>query len=136
MDLRNYKNLNSVKELNKYLERYTITIEKKEWNEHRGTSENKMRVGFKLKELDLENVTGDILNILEEINLLKEEYITKDFIGTIEIDNDKSFWQGDYEGETWTLIHYRDENNQEFEERMEIIKRIKEEIELMTSPHA
>lgn len=130
INLDQYEDLKSVKNFKDYINKkqyYTIKEKNKIIYSDTGTTREKMIVQVKLCSLDLDNVTGDINYILNKLNELKKEYLNLCW-GDILIDNNKSFWQGDYEGEEWNLIHEYEELDKDFNKRMELLNDIEKEI--------
>ena len=131
IDLSKYKDFKSVLAFQEYMKRkkyFTINERNRKMYADTGTTKQKMNVSVKLYDLDIEDMTGDINDIIDRLNELKNEY--KDMCwGKISIDNDKDFWQGSYEGEYWTLIHEYEELESDYNERMILLDKIEKEIE-------
>lgn len=130
IDLSKYKDFKSVLAFQDYMncKRYFgISERNKKMYASTGTTRKKMNVSVKLCELYIEDMTGNINDIISKLNELKSEY--KDMCwGNISLDNDKDFWQGNYEGEYWTLIHEYEELDSDYQERMSLLDNIENEI--------
>lgn len=131
IDLRKYEDFKSVKEFNEYLEKknyYTICEYNRKMYASSGTTRGRMIIQMKLCDLDLDyDITGELDDIIEKLTELKKEYAYQCW-GKIILNNEKHFWQGDYESEDWTLLHEYKELDEDYEERMKYIDQIEKEI--------
>ena len=130
INLDKYLDLSSVKEFKEYLKNknyFSIRERNKKMYADNGTTKEPMTVQVKLKDLDIDDVTGYLSDIVELFNNLKKEYEEMCW-GKIIIDNDKDFWQGNYEGEDWTLLHEYEELEEDFNERQRLITKIEKQI--------
>lgn len=130
IDLSKFKDFKSVISFQEYMDRkkyFSISERNRKMYASTGTTREKMNVSVKLCELDIDDVTGNINDILYKLNELKDEYEDMCW-GRISIDNDKDFWQGDYEGENWTLIHEYEELDSDYIERMSLLDNIEKDI--------
>ena len=130
INLEKYQELKSVKALKEHLDSkgyYSIREYNKKMYATEGTTREKMTIQKKLRDFDIEDITGNLNDTLEFLIELKKEY-QEECWGEILIDNDKHFWQGDYEGEDWTLLHEYKELDSDYEERMKIVDAIEKQI--------
>ena len=130
---KKYEELKSVKKLYDYMSHHYFSVKQDKEGESwffytwkRGFTKNRLIVKKVIEEIDPENLQG---NIDEIYDFFKEKKKNQEiYWGDVLLERDKHFWQGDYEGETWSLIHMYDELDDEYEERLKLVNDIEEEI--------
>jgi hypothetical protein len=131
INLEKYENLKSVKEFKSFLDEkkyYSIREYNKKMYADSGTTRQRMTIQMKLCDLDLDyDIIGELDDVIERLQELKKEYKDQCW-GKIILDNEKDFWQGNYEGEDWTLLHEYKELDSDFKKRMSLLDKIEKEI--------
>lgn len=107
---------------------YSIREYNKKMYGMEATTTKKMKVQKKLCDIDPDYLQDNIDDVLFYLNDLKKTY-KDDCWGEIHIDHFKNFWQGDYEGEEWNLVHEYEELDSDYKKRMKLIKDIEKENE-------